>query len=98
MVGKENIKCINCGAPLHHNDNEFIKCEYCGCEYSNGYDIPIKGTASLESGIIELEINGEYKKFYVSEMEINPIFKDFSRHCKPAQPMCHKMVIKMIEM
>ena len=33
-MNKEITNCLNCGAPLHYNDNDTIcKCEYCDTEY-----------------------------------------------------------------
>ena len=75
-----SCNCKNCGAPLHFN-NKRIRCEYCGTEYeldSNEYseksDV-IKGNCT-DDRIVELRLHGRLKRFYIGEIEVNPIYYD----------------------
>lgn len=66
---KEKKRCINCGAQLTGT-----KCDYCGTEYdtdSNG-NVGIKGKM-INDYIVELEIDGENVRLYVSDIETHTI-------------------------
>lgn len=67
---KEKKRCINCGAQLTGT-----KCDYCGTEYdtdSNG-NVGIKGKM-INDYIVELEIDGENVRLYVSDIETHTIY------------------------
>jgi hypothetical protein len=54
--------CKNCGAPLVGN-----RCEYCGTEYEYIMELD-----SFEQ-VIELNIGGQKRKFYINEISAEPI-------------------------
>lgn len=66
--------CDNCGANLKANKyDDSFKCNYCGTEYYKDYFGNVIGQ------IVELKIFGKLKKFYISQVECNPIYMDYGR-------------------
>lgn len=56
------INCKNCGAPLHYENNLAI-CSYCGTEYHIDCD------GRIEEYNVTLNVLGENKQFYISNIE-----------------------------
>ncbi len=73
---EEITNCINCGAPLKYGENEYenlAKCSYCGTEYH------IDRLGKIEEYKVNLMINGEIHKFYLSEFKLHHISGDCYR-------------------
>jgi ribosomal protein L31 len=96
----EKINCLNCGAPLHYNDNDTIcKCKYCDTEYHLKKDV--SGVKQIEEYEIELEIMGEKHKFYIGDFKLNHICKDNYRDINGNmiyQKIKPKITMNLIEM
>ena len=73
--------CKNCNAPLYYGEEPFTKCQYCGTEYhydkiykkTKMIDIDNNIAKQIDERTIEIELYGKKKRFYISEIEINPI-------------------------
>ena len=72
--------CINCGAPLHYNNDDLIcRCDYCGTEYHIKKE---SGICSISEYEFELEIAGKKRKFYAGDIKLNKLCFDSYRNAR----------------
>lgn len=82
--------CINCGAVLHSD-----KCEYCGTEYT------VDGFGQINEYKVKLNIMGEDKEFYISNIEKHNIYSEAYRNVEGnlvIEKVADKLELKLIEM
>lgn len=82
--------CINCGAPLNNN-----KCDYCGTKYT------LDEFGQINEYKVKLNIMGQEKEFYISEIETHCIYSDAYRDINgklARKKICNKAELKLIEM
>lgn len=88
--------CINCGATLHYSNNDTIcKCVYCDTEYH------INQEGKINEYCIELEIMGQKRKFYISELKFNKLFGSCGRNINgelESHYIATKIKMELIEM
>ncbi len=90
--------CKNCGAPLIYGINNYeniAKCKYCNTEYH------IDRLGKIEEYKVKLEILGDIHEFYLSEIEVEPIYGICYRNSNGsliAPEFNKKMKIKLIEL
>lgn len=66
------VNCKNCGATLQYDlKNRMAKCEYCGSEYF------LDNLGRIKEYMVELEIFGERRKFYISNIKVEPIYSEY---------------------
>ena len=100
--------CKNCNAPLYYGEKPFTKCQYCGTEYhydkiykkTKMIDIDNNIAKQIDERTIEIELYGKKKRFYISEIEINPItIADFYPVdlLYTLKPLGYKSILKLVE-
>lgn len=60
--------CKNCGAPLPLGGSREIKCCYCGTVYKKD------NYGRLEDYYVIIELFGKKMKFYISEIQCEPVY------------------------
>lgn len=94
--------CKNCGAVLDYTKakNNILQCAYCNTQYHIEND-SVHGKMISEY-VVELEIMGQKRKYYIGEVEAHPILNDFYRDIsgKIIRTSCesYKTEIRLIEM
>lgn len=90
--------CKNCGAPLIYGINNYesiAKCKYCNTEYH------IDRLGKIEEYKVKLKILGNIHEFYLSKIEVEPIYGICYRNSNGsliASESNKKMKIKLIEL
>lgn len=70
--------CANCGAPLDFlsEENGIVKCQYCATQYHVNHDTI---NPTIEEYYVEFDFMGERRKFYIGDVEVNPIYTSVKR-------------------
>lgn len=79
--------CKNCNAPLYYGNEPFTRCEYCGTEYhydkiykkTKMVDVDNNVARQIDDRTIELELYGKKRKFYIGNIDFEPISFDTYR-------------------
>lgn len=90
--------CANCGAPLKFKEKDYgklAKCSYCDTEYH----LDLLGR--VEEYKVKLKIMGEVKEFYISQLEVHPLYFDntyIGADGRMANVINHKIKVELIEL
>lgn len=72
-MNKEMTNCLNCGAPLHYDENNYgscARCKYCDTEYN------IDKLGRVEEYKVKLKMQGKIISFYLGSMVYEPVMID----------------------
>lgn len=70
----DQTNCKNCGAALHFDrEKRLAICNYCGTEYH------LDNLGRIEEYMVELEIMGKRRKFYISSVTYEPVYSRLGR-------------------
>lgn len=91
--------CTNCGAPLKFKEKDYgklAKCSYCDTEYH----LDLLGR--VEEYKVKLKIMGEVKEFYISEVEVHPLYNFDNTYIgvdgRMTNVINHKIKVELIEL
>lgn len=76
--------CKNCNAPLYYGEEPFTRCQYCGTEYhfdkiykkTKMVDVDNNVARQIDDRTIELELYGKKRRYYIGEINFEPIIYD----------------------